>query len=392
MKILERYLLKEMAGLFAIVLGLFIFVLLLQKILDLVDLVVKGISIGDVAFLLLYLTPSLLIVTIPIALLAVVVMTFSRLSADNEIIATKASGVSLFSLMRPVLLFSILGLLVCLWLMLYALPAGNLRFKTTLFRMVRSKVNLHLKERTFIDTFDGLVLYVQEVLPGGSELRGVIISALSHKGVNQTIFAERGWLVADPDSLRVALHLERGAIHRGEGERYQVLTFRENEIQIDFKERLARGQEALKGNREMGLGEMREKLQRLKQPGGVPYCATLVEYHKKFSVPFACLILGLIGPPLGISNRRSGRAGGLIISIPITLVYYLLLTMGQGLGTQGRMQPWLAMWLPNMVLGALGVLMILTVNREASPKAVAWVTFLADWGAARARKWLGRQA
>jgi len=205
------------------------------------------------------------------------------------------------------------------------------------------------------------------------------------------IFSERGRLAADADSLRVALRLENGAVHRAEGGHYQVLRFGENEILLDFDSRLGRGQESLKGNREMDLAEMQEEVQRLKSVGGVPYHATLVEYHKRFSVPFACLILGLIGPPLGISNRRSGRSGGLIISIPITLAYYLLLTMGQGLGTQGQMQPWLAMWLPNMLFGALGVLMLFTVNREASFRALGWVTFLTDWGAEGARRWLGRR-
>jgi len=391
MSILERYLLKEMAGLFTIILALFIFVLVLQRILDLVDLAVKGVSVKDLALLLVYLMPTLLIVTVPIALLAVVVMTFSRLSADNEIVAMKASGVSLFSLMRPVLLFSILGFLVCLWLMLCALPAANLRFKTTMFRMVRTKADLHLRERTFINTFDGLVLYVQEIRGGGSELRGVVIGDLRQKEASQMIFAERGRLVADPDSFRVALHLENGAIHRAEREHYQVLTFSENEILINLKGRTPLPREAFKLGREMNLDEMREELRRLEPVGGVPYHAALVEYHKRFSVPFACLILGLVGPPLGISNRRSGRSGGLIISIPITLVYYLLLTLGQGLGTQGQMQPWLAMWLPNMVFGALGALMVFTVNREASIKVVGWVTFPADWGTDIVRRWLGRR-
>jgi lipopolysaccharide export system permease protein len=170
------YILKEIFPIFLIGLMTFTVILLMDKILKLIELIVtRGVSLSQILMLLLFISPSFLIFTIPMAFLLGILLSFGRLSGDSEITAFKASGMSLYQLYLPVLLFSIGTYLLTSSLVIYGLPWGNRGFKATLYLMAQSKVDIEIKERVFNDVFDGFVIYVDKVPIQGKKMEGILI-------------------------------------------------------------------------------------------------------------------------------------------------------------------------------------------------------------------------
>jgi lipopolysaccharide export system permease protein len=153
------YILKEVLPIFFIGLMIFTFILLMDKILKLIELIVtKGVGVYQILMLLFFISPSFLIFTIPMAVLLAILLAFGRLSSDSEITAFKASGMSLYQLFFPVSIFSFCAFLLTTFLIFYGLPWGNKGFTATLTTIVQSKADVEIKERVFDDTFNGLVV------------------------------------------------------------------------------------------------------------------------------------------------------------------------------------------------------------------------------------------
>jgi lipopolysaccharide export system permease protein len=357
MKLLSRYILKELASIFGLALFIFTLVLILNRILRLTDLVLnKGVSIGTVFKLLLYMSPSFLILIIPIAVLVSSITVFSRLSSDSELVVMKATGMSFYQMLLPVAILSFAAYLATSYVMMIAFPAGNRAFQETMFDLAKSKAALEIKPRTFNEVTPRLVIFINEAPGKGDILKGVFITD-TRKGENQTIASEEGRLLPDPDNKRLVLQLQNGTIHKllpGK-ERYQLVHFRRHEISIDLSRLLDAGVKI--GTKEMTPRELRRRAHQAPE-GSRERNIALVEYYKKFSMPLACIFFGFIGAPLGIVNRRSGRSGGLVMSVVVVLFYYLLYTTGEGLGDEGRIPALVAVWTPNLAVGLLAVYLV----------------------------------
>src|SRR4030066_1712197 len=170
------YVLKETLPIFFIGLMTFTIILLMDKILKLIELVVnRGGSLYNILMLFVFISPSFLIITIPVAVLLGTLLTFGRLSSDSEITAFKASGMSLYQLFFPISIFALATFLLTSFLVFYGLPWGNRGFKATLFHLVQSKAGVEIKERIFNDAFSGLVVYVDRVPLQGNHLEGILI-------------------------------------------------------------------------------------------------------------------------------------------------------------------------------------------------------------------------
>ena len=359
MRLLSRYIFKELVSVFALALLIFTLVLLLSRVLGLTDLVLnKGVPLLVVLKLLVYLSPSFLILIIPIALLVSAITVFSKLSTDSEIVAMKATGMSFLHMLGPVLVLSVAAYIATSYLIFVAFPTGNLAFQQAMFNLVRSKAALDIRPRVFNDTFSGLVLYAQEVPANDNVVRGVFIADRRQRDQSQTIVAQEGRLIPDPARRRVVLQLRNGTIHKllPGRERYQILHFRRHELALNLRGLLEAGQPK-KGVKQMTADELRLLVDQT-PPGSREGAIALVEYYKKFSLPVAALLLGFVGAPLGMFNRRSGRPGGFVISAAVVLFYYLLYTMGEGLGDEGRIPALWAMWMPNVVIALLAVYLV----------------------------------
>ncbi|MFQ5895345.1 MAG: LPS export ABC transporter permease LptF [Nitrospinota bacterium] len=366
---IHRFIFAELSCYFLLSLCLFTFLLFLNRLLQLTELIVnKGVPLLLVGKLLAIIAPSFFIVTIPVALLVAAVMTFSRLSTDGELVAMAAHGVSFLRLLVGVAVLSTLAYLASVLLIFQALPWSLRAFEELKYQVVQARPSaFEVKERVFNDAFDGVVLYVREVRPGGREFRGVLISDTRPKEADQLIVAKRGELLAQPHAFRVVLRLADGALHRflPAKREYHLVRFSTYDLLLEPHGALE-GQRPLgRSLKQLSLDALKEKLKEL-TPDHPKYRRYLMEYHRKFATPFACLILGFLGAALGVQNRRSGRGGGMVLSLAALFLYYVVRTLGEGLGEQGALPVALGVWLPNLTFGPLAAWALRRVHRGAT--------------------------
>jgi len=376
-KTIYFYLSKEIFIPFLVGLLIFSVVFMMGKTLHLTALLVnKGVSLLDIGKLLVYFFPSSLFLIIPISLLLGVLVAFARLSSDNEITALKASGISLFQLTPPVLLLSTITYLLTTFLVIYGVPWGNRGLKYTLFDIARTKAYTALKERTFNDSFDGVVIYVDKIPLRGNKLEGIFIHYEDKKGEGgtRTILASEGYVVTDPHSQEILLHLSGVAGDQvSEGSKSYGRIESEVLVQrLTFGGDLSRIRKFRAMRWEMSIGELRKQI-KIRKSHGQDCTKYLMDLYMKFSIPFACIAFGLIGIPLGVQPTRSGKSYGFILGIFIVMLYYILLTSAEVLSEKGTLPPVLASWTPNIVLISLGIYLLIKVGKESPIRFLQWL-------------------
>jgi lipopolysaccharide export system permease protein len=368
------YILKELLPVFFIGLMLFTIILLMDKILKLIELIVtRGGNINHVLLLILFISPSFLIFTIPTSLLLGTLITFGRLSGDSEITAFKASGFSLYQLFLPISVFSLIACLLTSLLVCYGLPWGNRGFKATLYLLATSKADVDIKERVFNDMFDGLVVYVDKVPIQGKRMEGILIYDERDKNKTNTIFAREGLIINNPKTQEVILTLKNGTVHRYDpkADLFQKVDFDSYDLRLELAKAFALIWKKLR-DYELSVDDIQEKIDTLKknQQDTTHY---EIEIHKRYAIPFACIVFGLIGVPLGIQPRRSGKSFGFIFSILILLAYYISLIFFEGLGERKVVSPFLVGWAPNFIFGGLGLYLLIKATRESPFKPAVWL-------------------
>jgi lipopolysaccharide export system permease protein len=371
-KITNLYILKETLPILLIGLLTFTVILLMDKILKLIELIVSGVSFSHILMLLFFISPSFLIFTIPMAFLLGTLLSFGRLSGDSEIIAFKASGLSLYQLFFPISILSIGAYLLTTFLVFYGLPWGNQGFISTLYLIAQSKANIEIKERVFNDMFNGLVVYVDKVPIQGKKMEGILIYDERDKEKFHTIFAKEGFLVNNPETQEVILRLLSGDIHRFESQTkvYQKMKFDTYDLRLELGRTFASWGARLK-EQEMSIDEIKEKIKKMKM-FGLDTVSLEVELHKRYAIPFTCIVFGLIGVPLGIQPRRSGRSYGFILSIFIILMYYISLTTSEILAMKKTLPPFIAGWTPNFLFFGLGMYLLVKAANESPFKPLVW--------------------
>jgi lipopolysaccharide export system permease protein len=364
--ILFRHLFTEMLPPFFINLAFFSFIFLMKQILEITDLIVNHkVGIGPVCLLLAYTMPYFLQYIIPMSVMMAVLMAFLRMSSDNEIMALKAGGVSIYRLLTPVLTFSLLGTLITGYMTIVGVPGGADRFKTLLFNVATSNLNISLKERTFNDSFKNIMLYVNKIDPQSGRLHNVLIEDSRTAGVNNTVVARTGLLFGEPRELVYHLRLFDGTINQldRQDRSSNTINFETYDIRLDLKEVMAaRGPEGKRPD-EMTLAHLQTYLDKVKD-NDQKYFKALLKYYKKFSIPVACLAMGLLAMPLGIQNRNSKKAFGIGLCLVFFLLYYMMLSVGSTLGENGRYPPVVGMWLPNFILGGFGIFLLIWSAKE----------------------------
>jgi lipopolysaccharide export system permease protein len=376
---LHRYLFLQVLAPFAGGLALFTFVLLIARILKLVEMVVnRGVPTLEILELFSYILPAFLEVTVPMALLLACLLACGRLSADSEFVALRASGLSLYQIARPIAAFTIVVWVASMALSLYARPWGNEALRAGIFELARSRATVGLKQHVFNDEFQGLVIYVEQIEPPGTELRRILISDRRRAGEENTVVARRGQLLADENAHSVNLRLYDGFIFTNdsaEGE-YDKTDFTVYDVSLDLGQALGAMEQRERDPSEIHTAELRTRIAELDH-AGEPGLPERVELARRLSVPFASLVFALIGVPLGLQPVRAVRSRGLAVSLGVILLYYLMLTAAETLGRQGRAPITLALWMPNLVLGALGIFLFLRAAQERPAIGSEWFARIA---------------
>ncbi len=377
--ILFRYLLMEMIPPFLINLAFFSFIFLMKQILDITDMIVnQRVGLGSVCLLLLYTMPYFLQFVVPMSVMMAVLLTLLRMSGDNEIMALKASGVSIYRLVPPVMTFSVIGLLITGYMAIVGIPSGAARFQNLLFDVASANLNVSLKERTFNDSFNGIMLYVNKIDPRTKMLQQVLIEDTREADVSNTVVARRGRLFGDPRHMVYQLRLYDGTINQMDLAKRSshTIDFATYDIRLDLNKAIDRPDRATTRPDEMTLADLSAYLKRVKGRKE-KYADALITYYRKFSIPAACVAMGLLALPLGLQRRNANKAFGIGLGLFFFLLYYVLLSVGTTLGESRLYPPLLGMWTPNAVLGGFGLLLLLRSAKEKN-LSFSWLDRLID--------------
>jgi lipopolysaccharide export system permease protein len=365
-KTVYRYILMEMLPSFLLCVAMLTFLFMINKVFLLLDLVInKKVPFWDTMLLYSSILPFILSLTIPMSMMVGTLLAFGRLSSDMEITAFKSSGVHLFRLIAPVLAVGIAMTVLMLIFNDTILPASNFAFKKTQFKILQRQADVTIKERVFIDRFEGYKFFIDRRGPGGLFSDVKVFNRWSSRTPLQTTLAETGRLETDPKTYQVFFHLNNGVM-TWDNENYHTfnrLYFDRYSIRLKLENQLARMSDVKKDFQEMNLHELKAEMNRTSDRERWNHVRT--EFHKRLSLPFACLVLSWFCAPLGLWTRSKGFMG-FVLGLVMIFVYYLMFILGQILSQRGDVHPFLGLWWANFTLAFLGCLLYALVVSEKS--------------------------
>jgi lipopolysaccharide export system permease protein len=409
MKILERYILSENFKPFIVSLIVVTFVMLLDRILDLMNLIIeKNLDFLTTTTIFGLSLPFMLALTIPMAILLATIMSFSRLSVDNELIAFKSCGINIYTLMRPTVIAAFFLSLFMIYFNNTILPETNHQLKNKMIEVGYRRPVTAIKPRVF-NSLEKYTIYAKQRV--GEELRGIMI--YNHNGLKypETITAKRGKIELSNNGNSLMATLYDGEMHTRDEQqpaKYQIRTFKKFVLNLpDLGYQLNQQGSSYRGDRELSSAAMQEKIeqnrkeiaqirQSLKETESKlaensqlssrdvkKYKNSIrikedkiearkrdireyqVEIQKKYAIAFACLVFVLIGPPVGMMTRTNGVGMAFTVSSIVFILYYGALTLGEELADNGTISPVFAMWFADVLFAIIGVYLVITSVRES---------------------------
>jgi lipopolysaccharide export system permease protein len=358
MKILRNYFLKEFIGPLFLALGVLSFVMVLvgnlKKIADLV--INRGLDLFSVIKLFLFMAPYIITYALPIAVLVAVLMSLGRLSSDNEIVAIRASGINLFSLILPLL---IVGIILSLGLVIFndrAASYAHYIYRKTLIEMGIKNPTAALEEGVFINSFEKYILFIYHVDQKKNKLSNVrIYEPQGENKPTRTIIAKGGEFITVPEKNIVKLKLTEGTSDEPDPNNptnLYKLNFKTYFMNLNFAQTRGKGN-IEKKPKDMTIAELKSEIRRLRQERIDP-SPLITEINEKITLAFSCLAFILLGSSLAIITRRREKSINIGLAIMIMVVYYPLFIGCEALGIQGYINPAIAMWIPNIIFVTIG--------------------------------------
>jgi LPS export ABC transporter permease LptG/LPS export ABC transporter permease LptF len=370
MRIFTRYILREVTS-YAVLGGvLFTFVLFMRDLAKILDLLVRdSASFTNALRIFGDMLPNTLTVTIPTAVLAGILLGLSRLAADSEVTAMRACGIGALTFVRIISILSFTALAIGLINALYFAPHGAADLLNLESQLKTSQISVAVEPRVFYEDFKNYVLYVQDVRPtANASWRHVFLADLSQPANPNVTTADQAIVsspsAADPQNMR--LHLFNGGQHQispTDSSQYDVTTFADSDVPLQ-----------LESQDDTHISRLNTRLQALSLPAlwkrtrGVASAnrpltpadvrAARIELNTRFSYPFACLVLMLIGVPLGLSSKRGGKSTGFVLTLLLVFTYYLLTNLGVAFAKSGKLSPFLGVWAANLIFATFGVALL----------------------------------
>jgi LPS export ABC transporter permease LptF/LPS export ABC transporter permease LptG len=365
MRILTRYMLREVTAHALIGVAIFTFVLFTRDLGRILELVVRASApLPSVAEIFFFTVPLAFTYTLPMSVLVGILIGLSRLAADSEITAMRASGLGVWSFLRSLSIFVIAAWLLALGNGVYIAPRSQAALAHLEDKLKGSQVSFEVQPRVFYEGFPKVVLYVQDVksAQGAAVWKDVFMADLTDASNPKITLAKEGIVVSEgPDRLH--LHLVDGSAHETDPKdvnRYQISTFQQTDIPIELPSTENKPDESRPAG-VMETGALRDTARR-SDPVSARWF--LIEFHRRFALPTACVVLALVGIPLGLSSKKSGKSGGFVLTILLVFAYYVVSLIGVSLARQGTVDPWLGAWLSDIVFLALGVFLLWHAERR----------------------------
>ena len=358
MRILTRYILGEILSHALIGCALFTFILFMPRLPQILEMVVRNTStFTNVLEVFLFTLPNLFWVTIPMSVLVGVLLGLSRLAADSEIVAMRASGFGIGYFVRVASIVAIAGALIGLVNSLWVAPRANQAILDMEKELAASQASYEIQRGVFYEDFHDAVLYVNEVIPGtgAANWKQIFMANVSDPNAPVITTAASATVVND-SSQELLMRLRNGEQHEtnpAQPDQYNVSTFTTTDLPL-----------SLSPQSDVRLGRMdtaiyaiptHTLLQRIHQPDANRY---LIELNKRFSYPAACLVLMLVGVPLGVVSRRGGKSSGFVFTLLLVVLYYVLSYTGESLARQDKLSVMLGVWLANILFAAAGIFLL----------------------------------
>ncbi len=382
MKTLYTYLTRQVLAALLLGMAVFTFVLLIgDGLKEILPLLISGqVRFVTVLEAIGLLIPFFWVYALPMGLLTATLLVFGRFSADQELTAARASGISLLSLIMPVLLLSLFCCGLSAWINLDWGPRSRVAFKELMFRAQADLMQFQLPERQFIRDIPGYIVYVEKNHDGN--LQDVMVFVLQHEtNVTTTIRAPQGRLTSDKQNKQLIFDLldpqmvtlmpnDSVRIDSSKGWASYIIPFSATESHpyhpaiSDMTIRQLRG-ELDDLNRKLSLpstldaastASVEKQRAELMEP-------IRVEINRHVAFSFACFSFTLIGIPLGIRVHRRETNVGVAIALMLVFIYYLFIMLGESLSTRPEFSPHLIFWLPNFIFQAVGAVLLWRANR-----------------------------
>ena len=386
MRIFTRYILGEVTSHALIGTGIFTFIIFTKELGQALELVVRNSApLPSAIELFALIIPEALTITLPAGVLIGILIGLSRLAADSEITAMKASGVGIWSFLRILSIFFIGAWLLALGNSVYLAPRSQAALVRLQDKLKGSQVSFEVQPRVFYEGFPKMVLYVHDVksAQGAAIWKGVFIADISTPSAPKVTLAERGILVSEGKNT-LHLHLINGSTHEADpsaADKYEISTFQETDLPINLPE----GANA--NNKDQPPGVISEvptlQLPRLARAQRYPGLARWywIEFHRRLALPAACIVLALVGFPLGLSAKKGGKSAGFVLTIVLVFAYYFVSLLGVSLARQGKLSPFFGVWLADIACLAAGGFLLW--RSEKRPFEIAAVK--TSWASLKAR-------
>lgn len=382
MRILDRYISREVVSHAFLGLAVFTFVFFVPQLVQLMGLIVQHAgTAGQTVELFLCSLPPVLIFTLPMSMLVGVLIGLGRLSADSEIVALNASGVGLRRLLLPIgavaLATTIFSCVITLWLG----PLSLQKLRTLEYQLRTSQASLAIQPRVFDERFPHYVLYVRDVNASGARWRGVFLAESDSSAGSKVTLAKDAIVVADPKQGKLTLHFDDVSTHEynpDDPERYDLSTSAEQATDLP----LTSSDTASQSPRSISVKE--ESLRELFSAKGAAWRDARVELQQRLAFPAACLLFALLGIPVGVRPRRGGRASGFVLTILLICAYYLVFVTGVHFAQQGSLSPFFGVWAANLVTFLAAILLFRRIE-QIRPEA-RWLEHVRRVWPRRARK------
>jgi len=371
---------KELLTSFSLCLGALLGLILIGRMLQLKELfLAQNLGLVEIMELFVYLTPFFLLLLLPIACMLSVFLTFLRMSTDNELLALKAGGISIYQLLAAPVVFCLLCTAVDFGVSFWGLSWGMDNFKGTVIEHARSRTRLVLQPGVFNREFPGLTLFAQQVDPGGKGLRQVFVRDETRPDVHVTIVAPSGQVATDTRQGQIVFLLREGHIYRRVNQKIDVLGFDTYAVRLDLS-RLFGGFRLDKDKpKEMSLEQLlllKDDPEALVKDNGTFHNKILVEIQKRYALPAACFVLGVFALPFAFSFQGLKQHLGLVLALGCFLVYYTLLSIALSLGETATLDPAVGLWIPNAVFLLVALLGINMAGRERFPRLFDWLAHI----------------
>ena len=382
MRIFTRYILREVTSHALLGVALFTFIIFMRDLGRLLELVVRNSApLPSVAEIFLFTLPTTFTITLPMGVLVGILVGLSRMAADSEVTAMRASGIGAGMFIRVISIFAVAAWALGMFNSIYAAPKSAAALDRLQERLRSSQASFEIQPRVFYEEFKNIVLYVQDVVPSGerSLWRGIFLADISDPASPKITVAQRGALLSDsPDKLR--FHLEDGTQQEmipQARDQYSITTFESTEIPIRLPGSADRSPRDLLPVAELGLRDLlrhaaleKQGLLRFQHTDAVAAGSHEVlaryyeiEFQRRLALPAACLVLAMVGIPLGLSARKGGKSTGFVLTIVLVFVYYFFSLTGVSMARQGKVAPWEGIWAGNIFFFVCGLFLLWRVDR-----------------------------